>query len=154
MKSHAIIPVFIPHAGCTHACVFCNQKDITAREQPPSVEDAERIIRRHLATIRKKLSIRTVEIAFYGGSFTAIPPEQQRMYLKLAGRFRQSGDVDRIRLSTRPDCIDERVLERLTACGVDVIELGVQSFDEEVLRKSARGHGAEAVFRSSSWASS
>ncbi len=148
MKTHAIIPIFIPHAGCPHECVFCNQKEITARTRLPSAEDAEQTIRRYLKTIRSNPSICTVEIAFYGGSFTAIPPEQQLSYLKLAERYKKSGEIDRIHLSTRPDYIDERILDRLASCGTDVIELGVQSFDEDVLRRSARGHDAAVVFRS------
>lgn len=148
MKTHAIIPVFIPHAGCPHECVFCNQNEITAKAEPPSLEEADRIIRQHLETIRQNPSIHTVEVAFYGGSFTAIPPEKQLMYLKLAEKYKKRGEIDRIRLSTRPDYIDEIILERLASCGIDVVELGVQSFDEEVLRRSARGHDASVVFRS------
>ena len=148
MKTHAIIPVFIPHAGCPHQCVFCNQNEITARITIPSVADAERTIQTHLETIRRNPSIRTVEIAFYGGSFTAIPPDRQRLYLELAEKYKRSGLIDRIRLSTRPDSIDDEILDRLAEYGTDVIELGVQSFDEEVLRKSARGHEASVVFHS------
>ena len=147
MKTHAIIPIFIPHAGCPHDCVFCNQKAITARTEIPTVDDAEDTILRHLATIRKNPDIRTVEIAFYGGSFTAIPLEQQASWLALAQKYKQEGLVDKIHLSTRPDCITQPVLEQLAAYGADIIELGVQSFDGEVLRRAARGHDAAVVFR-------
>ena len=148
MKTHAIIPIFIPHAGCPHSCVFCDQKAITARLVLPSVEDAERTIRDYLKTIKTKPSIETVEIAFYGGSFTALSLEEQTAYLRMADKYKKSGEIDFIHLSTRPDYIDDRILENLAAYGTDIIELGVQSFDEEVLRKSARGHDASTVFRS------
>ncbi len=148
MKTHAIIPVFIPHAGCPHQCVFCNQNEITAKKEIPSIADAERTILSHLETIRRNPTVRTVEIAFYGGSFTAIAPDSQRLYLEMAEKYKRSGLIDRIRLSTRPDSIDDTILDRLAAYGTDVIELGVQSFDEEVLRKSARGHDASVVLRS------
>lgn len=148
MKTHAIIPIFIPHAGCTHQCVFCNQNAITARLRAPSLDEADQVISAHLRTIRQNPRIRTVEIAFYGGSFTAIPMEQQAMYLALANRYKKSGEIDCIHLSTRPDCIDEAVLDQLAFYGADIIELGVQSFDEEVLSRSARGHSAAMVFRS------
>ena len=148
MKTHVIIPIFIPHAGCPHECVFCNQKEITARISAPAVADAEQTVREYLKTIRQKPSVRTVEIAFYGGSFTAIPFEQQKAYLEMAERYKRTGDIDRIHLSTRPDAINDRILENLAEHGADIIELGVQSFDEEVLRKSARGHDADIVFRS------
>ena len=148
MKTHAIIPVFIPHAGCPHQCVFCNQNAITARLKVPSLDEADQVIRAHLRTIRQNPGIRTVEIAFYGGSFTAIPMEQQAMYLALADRYKKSGEIDCIHLSTRPDCIDEAVLDQLAFYGTDIIELGVQSFDEEVLMRSARGHSVASVFRS------
>lgn len=114
----------------------------------PSSEEAEETIRRNLQTITVNPDIQTVEIAFYGGSFTAIPMEQQNVYLQIARKYREKGLIDRIRLSTRPDCIDERILDNLQERGVDIIELGVQSFDEEVLKKAARGHGPAAVFRS------
>lgn len=149
MKTHAIIPIFIPHAGCTHDCVFCNQKAITARSEVPSVEDTDWIIRRNLETIRANPSITTVEIAFYGGSFTAIPMEMQKSYLQIASRYKREGAVDRIHLSTRPDAIDDEILDQLVYYGVDIVELGVQSFDQEVLRQSARGHDPDCVFRSS-----
>ena len=114
----------------------------------PSIEEAENIIQRNLKTIKANPDIKTVEIAFYGGSFTAIPMEQQTAWLDLAWKYRKAGLVDRIHLSTRPDCIDEGILDNLEKYGVDIIELGVQSFDEEVLKRAARGHNREIVFRS------
>lgn len=147
MKTHAIIPVFIPHAGCPHDCVFCDQKAITARMEPPSPADAEDLILRHLDYIKKRPSITNVEIAFYGGSFTGIPMEEQSAYLQIASEFKKKGLVQKIHLSTRPDYIDEAILTNLKKYGVDIIELGVQSFDPQVLRLSARGHDPEAVRR-------
>lgn len=145
MKTHAIIPVFIPHAGCPHDCVFCNQKAITARTAPPSPRDARDLIERHLAFLKNRPSIRTVEIAFYGGSFTGIPIEEQTAYLKIAAEYKQRGLVQKIHLSTRPDYITPEILDNLRQYETDIIELGVQSFDPRVLRLSARGHGPETV---------
>ncbi|MDD6255688.1 MAG: radical SAM protein [Eubacteriales bacterium] len=147
MKTHAIIPVFIPHEGCPYNCIFCNQKAITARVKSPSFRETETIIERYLTTIEANPDIKTKEIAFYGGSFTAIPMERQTAYLEIACKFKKAGRIDKIHMSTRPDYIDDRILGNLKQNGADVIELGVQSFDEEVLRRSARGHSAADVFR-------
>ena len=148
MKTHAIIPIFIPHEGCPHDCVFCNQKKITAREKAPNEAETEELIERHLAQIQKNPNITEIEIAFYGGSFTGISMEQQAMYLALAKKYKDRGRIKRIHLSTRPDYINEEILDQLQYYSTDVVELGVQSFDEEVLRRSNRGHGREVIYRS------
>ena len=146
MKTHAIIPIFIPHAGCPHDCVFCSQRAITARSAAPTAENAEAIILRNLTSIEANPNIREKEIAFYGGSFTGIPVEEQNAYLKLAKKYKDAGRISKIHLSTRPDYINEKILDNLKKHSVDIIELGVQSFDEKVLRKAARGHSAGAVY--------
>lgn len=149
MKTHAIIPIFIPHAGCPHDCVFCNQKAITARTAPPSLDDTIAAIERNLATIKRNPAIKTTEIAFFGGSFTGIPMEEQSAYLKIAKSYKDRGLIDKIHMSTRPDYINEEILDNLKKYDADIIELGVQSFDPDVLRLSARGHSPEIVYESS-----
>lgn len=144
-KKHYIIPIFVPHLGCPHDCVFCNQRRITGLSTDMTKIKADNIIKEHLKTI--PLSNRELEIAFYGGSFTAISEEEQRELLAVAYTYKRQGIVDRIRLSTRPDYIDEGELLLLKEYGVDIIELGVQSLDEEVLFLSGRGHGSEDVYK-------
>lgn len=139
-----IIPIFVPHIGCPHDCIFCNQKKITGAGTDVTAESAEEIIKEHLSTIDAKNSI--VEIAFFGGSFTAIEESFQRSLLSVASRYKKAGIVSDIRLSTRPDAIDEERLALLREYGVTIIELGVQSLDGEVLSKSLRGHTSEDVF--------
>ena len=139
MKKHAIIPIFIPHEGCPNDCVFCNQKIITARSQPVTVDHVEDIIKSHLSTLTDR-NLETIEIAFFGGSFTGIPMIQQNEYLEVAHKYKKAGLVDKLHMSTRPDYINRDILDNLKRFQVDVIELGVQSFDEEVLRLSKRGH--------------
>lgn len=148
MKKHAIIPIFISHRGCPNDCVFCNQKKITARQGDVTPEDARRTIEQHLSTL-ENMNLETVEIAFFGGSFTGIPMEDQNAFLAIAKEYKDSGKVSAIHLSTRPDYINEEILDNLRRCSVDVIELGVQSFDPDVLRLSGRGHDASVVYSSS-----
>ena len=148
MKKHAIIPIFIPHRGCPNDCIFCNQKKITARQPDVTTEDVEQIIETHLATLENR-GLSTVEVAFFGGSFTGLPMEEQSAYLSVAKKYKDAGRVDKIHMSTRPDYIDKPILENLKRFGADVIELGVQSFDDEVLRRSGRGHDSAVVYRSS-----
>lgn len=145
MKKHAIIPVFIPHLGCPHSCVFCNQKAITARTADVTPEDVRRIAEEYLSTLEGS-GIEEIELSFFGGSFTGIPLEKQSAFLAVAKEYKDAGRIQRIHMSTRPDYIDRQILDNLKAFGADVIELGVQSFDPGVLELSERGHSAEQVF--------
>ena len=141
-----IIPVFVPHLGCRHNCVFCNQKRISGSEQAATVETVKEAIARAAALPRTGAKR---QLAFYGGSFTAIEESLQETLLAAAQQALQERSIDAIRLSTRPDAIDERVLSRLKRYGVDTVELGAQSMDDEVLRLSRRGHTAADVVRAS-----
>ena len=148
---HFIIPVFIPHLGCPHACVFCNQASITAvdRAMSPLIRGADvlAIARKHLATLPE--GERVVELSFFGGTFTGIPIALQEELLSAAETLLEEGSVSHIRCSTRPDFIDEAVLKRCQSYGMDIMELGVQSLDDGVLRQSGRGHDRLAVERAS-----
>ncbi|MGE5473196.1 MAG: radical SAM protein, partial [Ignavibacteriales bacterium] len=107
-----IIPIFVPHLGCPHDCVFCNQRKISGFQNETSADDVKRIINECLGTIvRKNESV--VEIAFYGGSFTGISKQKQKELLGAANDFIKTGQVDFIRISTRPDCIDQDILNLL-----------------------------------------
>lgn len=147
MKKHAIIPIFIPHEGCPNDCVFCNQKKITARTHAEENINIEEIASRYLSTLKDPRP-EVIEMAMYGGSFTGIPVEKQNEYLAVAKDYKDKGIIDKIHLSTRPDYINEEILSNLKAYDVDVIELGVQSFDDEVLMLSERGHDSSVVYKS------
>ena len=130
-----ILPIFVPHAGCPNQCVFCDQKRISGSPFSASAETVE--------TALNALSPGAgVELAFYGGSFTAIPVERQEELLSAADAFRKSGTVSCLRVSTRPDAVDEETLKRLSRHGVETVELGAQSMSDDVLRLSGRGHTA------------
>jgi len=144
MKKHAIIPIFIPHRGCGHECVFCNQRLITARQPDVTPEDVQSILDTWLSTMQR---LETIEAAFYGGSFTGLPMEEQAAFLAVTKEYKDSGRIDKIHLSTRPDYIDAAILDQLRAFDVDIIELGVQSFDPEVLELSRRGHSVDDIYR-------
>ncbi len=131
-----IIPVFVPHVGCPNNCVFCDQKKISGALSPASPEDVSRAIENAAAVIPEG---ETAELAFYGGSFTAIPPAEQEALLAAARRYDLVGPI---RVSTRPDRINGEALALLKAYGVETVELGAQSMDDEVLRLSGRGHKA------------
>lgn len=140
-----IIPIFVPHRGCPHDCIFCNQKKITGVSTDITSEDVRRIIEEYLTTIDKDASI---EIAFFGGSFTAIDMDIQRNLLSVAKEYVDKNIVSDIRMSTRPDCINDEILTMLKEYKVSIIELGVQSLDDRVLIDSVRGHGDKDVFES------
>lgn len=148
MKKHAIIPIFIPHKGCPNDCIFCNQKKITARQKAVTGKDVEEIIETWLSTLEKR-NLETIEVAFFGGSFTGIPLEDQSAYLAIAKRYKDAGRIDKIHMSTRPDYINEEILDNLKKYEADTIELGVQSFDDQVLRRANRGHDSKVVYQAS-----
>lgn len=137
------IPIFIPHKGCPNSCVFCNQNRISGQVVEPTMEEVDSKIKEFLSYYSNK--DKKIEIAFFGGSFTGIEMDMQKMYLEVAYKYIQSDEVDSIRLSTRPDYITEEILEQLVKYGVKTIELGVQSMDDFVLQNAKRGHTADDV---------
>ncbi len=133
-----IIPVFVPHMGCPHNCCFCNQRKISGQAAPPTYASVIATIKDYKDIVRNYGS---VEIAFYGGSFTAIPKAEQEMLLNAAIEGCKMIDFrPEFRLSTRPDCIDVEILSHLKKFGVKTIELGAQSMCDDVLKLSNRGH--------------
>ena len=146
MKKHYTIPFFIPHKGCPHKCIFCDQKRITG-EDMPDPRDIPKKIEKYLSTMPR--SGAHIEVGFFGGSFTGIPQDIQKVFLKSAGYFLEEGRIQGIRLSTRPDLIDEKNVSFLKKQGVTCVELGVQSMSDKVLSASKRGHTAEDTERAS-----
>ena len=142
-KNYYIIPVFISHQGCPHQCVFCNQDRIAGKYEEVFASDVRKIIDEYLETINSKGA--TIEVSFFGGTFTAIDVNKQKELLEVAREYKQKGLIHKIRLSTRPDAILPYILGYLKEYKVDIIELGVQSLDDEVLRKAGRGHSVNDV---------
>ena len=145
MNKPYIIPIFVPHYGCPHDCIFCNQKKITNVTTTTTSEDVKATIEEYLSYFWRD---RVIEVAFYGGSFTAIDIDIQSQLLEVPYQYKEKGIIQQIRLSTRPDAINKEILENLKKYQVDTIELGVQSLDEDVLLASDRGHSVEDVFAS------
>lgn len=139
---NSIIPVFVPHLGCPNDCVFCNQRRISGEKEAATALTVKTAIE-NAAALTPVGTKR--QLAFYGGSFTAIPTAQQEELLSAAAPYLENGTISSIRLSTRPDAIDEGVLRRLAHYGVSTVELGAQSMCDEVLLLSGRGHTAKAV---------
>jgi len=140
MKKHANIPIFIPHYGCPNACVFCNQVRITGK---PCFTEAN--VRAEIDSALNTLGdgIHDVQIAFFGGSFTAIPRNEMLTLLNISDEYIKNGRIKSVRLSTRPDSINEDILDILKGHGVSTIELGIQSTSHKVLSECKRGHTAE-----------
>lgn len=138
--SHANISIFVPHLGCPNRCSFCDQNIITGTVKLPNGEDIENAV--NTAKLSSNFDPHNTELAFFGGSFTAIDREYMLELLAAASRFVKSGDISGIRISTRPDCIDTEVLGVLKQYGVTAIELGAQSMCDDVLKANNRGHNA------------
>ena len=142
--AHYNIPIFIPEAACPHRCIFCNQHNITEQQRQPSTGDVVTTVERYLTTIPQGSE---TEIAFFGGNFTGLPVQQQTDYLQSVQHFLREGKIASIRCSMRPDYINNQTVEHLLSFGVKMVELGAQSFDNEVLKASGRGHSAEDIYR-------
>lgn len=147
-KTHYIIPVFVPDLGCPLQCVFCNQKRITGSAKVPTDAEVATKIADYLQTIPEQPGL-VREVAFYGGSFTAVASDLQAQLLKPAYSSKCRGEIDKIRISTRPDAVSEDIMALLSGYGVDIVELGVQSMDDQVLVSAGRGHTSRDVLRAS-----
>lgn len=137
------IPIFIPHVGCKNECVFCNQRRISGQQKIVTADEVRVQIEEALDKYKK--DEKRIEVAFFGGSFTGIEEEKQIEYLEVVKEFIDKKQISSIRISTRPDYINQQILDVLKKYNVKIIELGVQSMDEEVLKLSKRGHSAYDV---------
>ena len=147
MKKEYIIPIFVPHLGCPNNCTFCNQKRISGQTKMVTAKDVEETIEYYLKNFKD--NHKYVEVAFFGGSFTAIEKEKQIELLEATQKYIRDKKVNSIRISTRPDCIDKEILKRMKKYHVKTIELGVQSTNNYILNKCKRGHTGEDVIKSS-----
>jgi len=144
VKRHANLAFFVPHLGCPHQCVFCDQKSISGEQKAPDPEEVAGVCGRYLPQNGEG-----TEIAFFGGSFTAIDRQTMVSLLEAAYPFVEEGRASGIRISTRPDAVDDEILGILGSYGVKSIELGAQSMSDHVLRANGRGHDSASVVRAS-----
>lgn len=149
MPKQTNLSIFIPHKGCPNTCSFCNQRFISGSEKAPTVDEVRGILAAQVPFLRKNNM--QAEIAFFGGSFTAVDRDYRRQLLYAASEYvKEFPDVYcGIRCSTRPDCIDEGILDELKLYGMTAVELGAQSMNDEVLCANLRGHTAEDVRKAS-----
>jgi len=145
MAAPRIIPIFLPYQGCRQRCIFCNEKIATGQS---SAAICEETLQKTVAlySANQNPGSRPVQIAFYGGTFTGMAEQEQIRLLRMVQPFLREGQVDSLRISTRPDEIDEDRLDLLRRYGVKTVEVGAQSLVEEVLRRSRRGHTVDDVF--------
>ena len=137
---HGNLAVFVPHIGCPHQCSFCDQRVISGHEKAPTPREVAALC----ASALEKTPDRQLDLAFFGGSFTAIDRRYMCALLEAASAFVGRG-LSGIRLSTRPDAVGEDVLSLLKTYPVTAIELGAQSMNDDILQKNARGHTAQDV---------
>jgi histone acetyltransferase (RNA polymerase elongator complex component) len=149
LKTHYTIPIFIPESACPFRCTYCNQYNITQKATSPTPDEVVSVIQQYLATIPENNPDIEIKVAFFGGSFTGLPFSEQQRYLEAVSPFIESGQVDSIQLSTRPDYINQEILDLLKLHHVKLIELGAQSLDPQVLQLTRRGHTVEDVEQSS-----
>lgn len=138
---HVNVALFVPHNGCPNQCSFCNQRAISGHRNQVEPSDVDKAVQIALENPESKGG----EIAFFGGSFTAIERETMVSLLSAAYRYVENGSFKGIRISTRPDAVDEEICEILKTYGVTAVELGAQSLDDRVLMLNKRGHTADDI---------
>ena len=147
MKRQYVIPIFVPHLGCPHDCIFCNQKSISGQKKQISAKDVKDTIEEYLKSFKEEDSYK--EVAFFGGSFTGIEVEKQKELLEATYEYIKDKRINSIRVSTRPDYISKPILKLLKKYKVKTIELGVQSTNDYILNRAERGHTFEDVKKAS-----
>jgi histone acetyltransferase (RNA polymerase elongator complex component) len=147
IKKYFIIPIFIPHQGCPHRCVFCQQQTITNVSGKQTTPDTIRGTIDTAINSKYFFHQKSKEVAFYGGTFTSLPIGIMTDMLRAVRPYIQNGSIQSIRLSTRPDSLGEDRLDILESFGVSTVELGVQSMDNRVLLLSNRGHTSHHTAR-------
>jgi len=143
---HVNVALFVPHVGCPNLCSFCNQRTISGNTKLPRKEDIDSAVKIAADCDYDRTDS---EIAFFGGSFTAIDEEYMTYLLECAYPYVKDGFFKGIRISTRPDAIDENKLSILKKYGVTAIELGAQSLEDDVLKMNDRGHTVRDVYKAS-----
>ena len=143
---HITVALFVPHKGCPHQCSFCNQRSISGTQSPTTPDDVHEAVK----TAMKNPDVKGAEIAFFGGSFTAIERDYMMSLLKTAGRYIDGDVFSGIRISTRPDAIDSEICSILKENHVTAVELGAQSMDDAVLKMNSRGHTSHDVVKAMS----
>jgi histone acetyltransferase (RNA polymerase elongator complex component) len=140
--NNRILPVFMPFAGCAERCIFCAQT-----KQSGSLESGiDEILFKTDKMLAARSDDKAVEMAFFGGTFTKIPLPRQKDCLELARKYKKRGIISAVRCSTRPDACEADTLLYLKKSGLDLVELGVQSFDDNALNMAQRGYtGADAI---------
>lgn len=144
MKHHRNIALFVPHEGCPHCCSFCNQRTISGSSSKPRAKDVDEAVKTALETGGKG-----GQLAFFGGSFTAIDRDYMLELLKAAKKHIDLGNIDSVRISTRPDAIDGEIIDILKEYSVTSVELGAQSMDDRVLSMNRRSHTSQDVVKAS-----
>ena len=139
-EKHINIPIFIPELACPFQCIFCNQRKISGQLHVPDETEIISTIETYLKTVSQDTT--EVQFAYFGGNFTGLSIRDQENYLNLVEPYIQEGKISGIRISTRPDYINAEILRLLKKYRVQSIELGAQSMDDDVLKKSKRGHTA------------
>ncbi|MGB9600242.1 MAG: elongator complex protein 3 [Myxococcota bacterium] len=140
-----IIPLFLPFEGCEHRCIYCNQRLLHPENDAISNKIIDETIHRYLTSYKKPREITNIEVAFYGGSFTAISIERQLKLLEVLKTYIQNRVIDGIRFSTRPDKLNKDLLIRYKTYGVTTIEIGAQSFNDNILKAIKRNHTAQDI---------
>ena len=141
-----IWPVFMPFMGCPSKCIYCSQDRQTGTGSK-SLSEIYQDLEREIPAFFTQKERDPLELAFFGGTFTALPFEWQQRFISLAAEFKRHGYLTKVRCSTRPDCVDAKRIIQLRESGLDMIELGIQSFSPEILHRSARNYSPETAIR-------
>jgi len=136
-----IYPVFIPQAGCESICIYCNQAKISgihSFDLHAQLAHIKRFCSKHIGKPK--------QVAFYGGSFTNLDPDYRNFLLDTVDAYIDTDTTYRV--SAKPNAIDKDILIWCKKRKITTIELGIQDFDDRVLRASQRGYDSQCAVAS------
>jgi len=135
-----IYPFFLAMRGCEYRCIYCDQRRTASSENVPGPDEVTEALNNEI------IPPGPWTVAFYGGTFTGLERELQKQYCDAVWASRRAGLITAIRISTRPDAMDDSDVAFLAVNGIRTVELGIQSFDDAVLAAAGRGYsGAVAA---------
>ena len=146
-RAKSVHPVFLPFSGCPMHCVYCAQDRQTGTDISGGLAPLLAETESSLMNLSPCTEASSRELAFYGGTFTALPEKERHACLAMLDRLRKTGRITHARCSTRPDALSPAIFDELKTHGIDLIELGIQSFDTAALAESRRGYDGETALR-------
>src|SRR5690606_11787480 len=134
--------VYIHIPFCHQICNYCDFNKVFFKNQP--VDEYIESIGHELSILQNEgHSFSNIETVFLGGGTpTSLSEKQLDRLLEIIDAFVDYKELREFSTEANPDELTEGKLAVLKHGGVSRLSVGVQSFDEELLKQIGRTHGA------------